>query len=65
MNASRVELRLSYHYLQAFRDSLGGAISIPKKYFRAVYDTQEEADAMYALHVSRCESVDDEPEVDM
>lgn len=64
MNAFRVELRLSHRYLQAFRDSLGGAIPIPEKYFRAIYDTPEEADAMHALHVSRCESADDEPECD-
>ena len=59
MNAKRIDTRRTYNMIQAIRDSFSP--SIPIDYFRAIYDTEEEASAMHALHESRCASASQGP----
>ena len=54
MNLGRAETRQAYRTLRAIRDAFSGPV--PLEYFRAQFDSDVEADAMHALHVSRCES---------
>lgn len=54
LNAQRTETRRSYGMLRAIRDAFSNAV--PQEYFRDLYDTEEQADAMYAAYLSRCAS---------
>jgi hypothetical protein len=60
LNTQRVETRRSYGTLQAIRNAF--TQSIGPEYFHALYDDEDEAEAMYTIYKARVESESAEQE---